>query len=339
MLNGALAGRRVLVTGGSGFLGGHLLPMLAEAGAEIACLVRSPAARLSAQAQRVSGDCRDMAAMRRAAAGRQIIIHMAGMLFGASYGGYLACNSACARNVADAAADSGTVERVVFVSSLAAAGPCGQSPGRSEREPAAPVSAYGWSKLMAEAMLAARLGGEGRLAVLRPPIIYGSGDRGLLPLFRGCGRGIGISPGHFPVSIIHADDCARAILLLCREDAAGIYHLNDGEVHDMDGVCQAMARAQGRAGARVLHPPRAVMGASAWFLGAAASAANGFLKLAGKRPMRPPAWNLDKFRESAQAGWLADGSRIRRELGFEPLVNVTAGMAEAVAGYTREGWL
>ena len=46
-----------------------------------------------------------------------------------------------------------------------------------------------------------------------------------------------------------------------------------------------------------------------------------------------------EYREARQAGWLCDGSRIRRELGFTPCMSLVAGMAEAVEGYRREGWL
>ena len=61
--------------------------------------------------------------------------------------------------------------------------------------------------------------------------------------------------------------------------------------------------------------------------------------LGGGRLKRAPNWNLDKYREARQAGWLSDGSRIRRELGFTPCMSLEAGMAEAVEGYRREGWL
>ena len=46
-----------------------------------------------------------------------------------------------------------------------------------------------------------------------------------------------------------------------------------------------------------------------------------------------------QYREARQAGWLCDAARIRRELGYEPRVSLAEGMAEAVEGYRREGWL
>ena len=57
------------------------------------------------------------------------------------------------------------------------------------------------------------------------------------------------------------------------------------------------------------------------------------------RLRRAPNWNIDKYREARQAGWLCNGSRIQRELGFTPSMSLEAGMNEAIEGYRREGWL
>lgn len=332
----ALRGTKVLVTGGTGFLGRHLLPSLVRAGAHVSCLVRSSGAKLPAEVAAIPGDCQDRDAVTRAASQQDIVIHMAGLLFGATWRDYLAANSEFAANIAFAAVRN-RVSRVIFISSLAAAGPCGTAPGRSETMPPQPVSAYGWSKLTAESILAAQLGSS--LVTLRPPIIYGSGDPGLLPLFRACGRGFGLSPASFPVSAIHADDCARAIIMACGPDASGVYHLNDGSPHDMREICQAMGRAQGRSHVRVLSPPLICMAASAMLAGMGYAALKACTAALGRKTPRPPAWNPDKYRESAQAGWLADATRIREELGFQPQIDLKTGMAEAVAGYRREGWL
>ena len=333
MLTG-LENRNVLVTGAGGFLGRHLLPQLLACGANVTGLVRSPRAALPEGVRQVLGDCRDEKAMRRLLQGQDVVIHLAGTLFGASWQDYLAANSEAARNVAAGARDA---SRIILVSSLAAAGPCAIEPGRNEAQNPEPVSAYGWSKLLAEQVMSALLGD--RLVILRPPIIYGSGDRGLLPLFKSAKKGFGIGPARFPVSVIHAGDAATACALACQPEAAGIYHLGDGKSYQMDAICQAMARAQGRERLRMLRPPRALMRISAFLGSLANGVGRGICALAGKKAPPPPAWNPDKYREAIQPGWLADNSRICRELGFKATYSLEAGMAEAVAGYRNEGWL
>ena len=206
----ALAGKRVLVTGGTGFLGRHLLPQLHAEGAHVTCLVRpgSDAGRLPEGVAVARGDCATGEGLDAALAEQDICIHMAALLFGLGWQDYLRANGRAAAQLARAAQNSPTLGRLVLVSSLAAAGPSADAataPG-APGAPAVPcraVAAYGGSKLLAEQILGRALGE--RLVVLRPPIIYGSGDRGLLPVFRGVGRGVAVSPGlgrDFPVSVI-----------------------------------------------------------------------------------------------------------------------------------------
>lgn len=337
----SLKGKKIFVTGASGFLGRHLLPALLSQGASITCLIRSKQAALSlpAQVAPVEGDCGDAEAVKAAVKDQDIVIHLAGFLFGNDWRDYIKANSLYARNLAHACAAEPGLERVVYISSLAAAGPAGRLPGKNEAESPAPVSAYGWSKLIAEEILGRALGEK--LVILRPPIIYGSGDKGLLPLFKSCRYGLGLSPGwrRFPVSIIHADDVVQAILKSLGPQANGVYHLSDGHAYDMDQICQAMGKAQNRAKVRMLHPPLKFMGLTAALSGAAYNIWSGICGLTGMNQPRPPAWNKDKYLEAIQEGWLADNSRAVKELDFKPALGLEAGMNEAVAGYRKEGWL
>lgn len=332
-----LKGAKVLVTGGAGFLGRHLLPLLLAEGAEICCLVRSQAsaARLPAGVKAILGDCNDAGQTARAAGGQEIIIHMAGLLFGSAWRNYLAANGRMAQNLANAAQNETALRKFVFVSSLAAAGPCAQVPGRSEAMPWEPVSAYGWAKLLAERTVIAALGQKA--VILRPPIIYGSGDKGMLPLFRAAARGFGVGR-NFPVSAIHGSDCARAIMLLCGKDSEGVYHLNDGNIYSMDDLSLAMGRALGREQIKLIHPPLPVMAASAAIAGACYSMISCAARAIGCEAPAAPQWNMDKYREAAQCGWVADGRRLER-LGFRAEIDLDDGMAEAAAFYRREGWL
>lgn len=335
-----LRGKTVAVTGGTGFLGRHLLPRLVDAGADVTCLVRSTSRRdglphgvRTAQVDLAHGD-----GLAEALRGQDILIHMAALLFGLGWQDYLRANSTAARQLADALARLRTegqpLPRVVLVSSLAASGPCAAAPGRGDDSPGAPVSAYGWSKLLVEQILGRAVGD--RLVILRPPIIYGSGDRGLLPVFQGLKRGLAALPGwkrEFPVSVVHARDAAQALLLLCREDARGVYHVNDGGIHSMRSFYEAMARALGRR-AHLIPVPVPVLGLTACAAGLWGMACR-LVRPGG----RAPNWNPDKFREARHEGWLCDGTRIQQELGYVPAVTLAEGLAETVAGYQAEGLL
>lgn len=336
------AALKIAVTGGSGFLGSHLLPFLLGEDFEVTCLSRRPDASFPAGARIVAGDCLDERSLAPFLAEQDVLLHMASVLFAPSWQSYLEANARGVRNLVNAIKSlppEARPKKAVYISSLAAAGPCAVSPGLDESAAPAPVSAYGWSKLLGEKLFQEAFGD--RTLILRPPIIYGSGDKGLLPMFKSAALGLGISPGSFrdfPVSVIHAGDVSRAILLLLQNGGSGVYHLNDGREHDMASFCRAMGAAQGKT-VRTLRAPLPVMGASAALCSAWGNIAGKAAKISGRRPPRAPQWNLDKYREARQAGWLANAGRIRQEHGFIPEIDLKKGMAEAVRGYCKMGML
>ena len=361
IVTGHLKGARILLTGGTGFVGRHLLPQLLEAGAHVTCLTRA-SSRTGGLPQNVAVAQADLASGRglaEALAGQDMVIHMAALLFGLGWQDYLRANARAAASLAEAIRQSDQaaaargqsgIQRLVLVSSQAASGPCGTAPGVSDTALPAPVSAYGWSKVLTEQILGRVLGD--RMVTLRPPIIYGSGDKGLLPVFKGVMRGVAVSPGfgrEFSVSAIHARDMGQAVLCACRPEAQGVYHVSDGQTHTMSEFCRGMGAAIDAAltrqprKVRVIHMPLPVMALTAALSSAFGTTADALLShlpaAFGGRLNRAPNWNLDKYREARQVGWLCDGSRIGRELGFTPCMSLEAGMAEAVEGYRREGWL
>lgn len=333
---------KIALTGGTGFLGSHLLAALKNQEIEATCLVRSQS-QAPVGISVVRGDCLDEEAMTKLIRGQDVFVHMAALLFGSSWQDYFRANLRAARLIVKILARLPRDERpsrMIFISSLAAAGPCAVLPGKSEAEEPEPVSAYGWSKLCCEQSLAAAP--VSRLVILRPPIIYGSGDKGLLPIFRSAARGIGVSPGafrKFPVSVIHAADASAAILLACQAEIDGIFHLSDGSPLDMDTFCKKAAQACGRGFCHVFHPPLPVMAVTAAAAGLFYTGAAKFRAWTGARPPQPPHWNLDKYRESSQAGWLANAAKFASATGFTPQVNLEAGLSETVAAYRERGWL
>ncbi len=332
-----LQGKRVLVTGGTGFVGRHLLPELLRVGASVTCLARasSNVSRLPQDVHIVRADLTSGEGLTAALTGQDAVVHMAALLFGLGWQDYLRANARAAETLARAAAAAPSVQRVVLVSSLAATGPSNSSPGVRDTDAPAPVSAYGWSKFMAEQIFGRHLGD--RLVTLRPPIIYGSGDQGLLPCFQAAQRGLLVSPGlhrPFPVSAVHARDMAQAVMHCLRDKAHGAYHINDGHEYTMRAFSEAIGTAVGRK-AHVLGVPLPVMAVAA----AASTLGSQLLARLGCGGRRAPSWNMDKYREAKQLGWLCDAARIQEELGYAARMTLPDGMAEAVAGYRKEGWL
>lgn len=345
-MNGA--GTRILVTGATGFVGRHLTRALVESGAEVTCLVRasSTIACLPAGLRTVQACLSTGQGLDKALEGQEIVIHMAALLFGLGWQDYLSSNTQAAQCLAQALRrhqeEGGALRRFVLLSSLAATGPCASGEGVRDDTAPAPVSAYGWSKYLTEQILREALGE--RMVTLRPPIIYGSGDKGLLPYFRAAQKGIIVSPGlgrRFPVSVVHVQDMVQAIMLCLHEQACGVYHLNDGAQHTMPGIGQAIVKAlqaDAPQGGGFFRAPR-VISLPLPLMGLAAHAAALWGTLSTPWGLRAPSWNPDKYREARQTGWLCSSARIIHDLGYSPLISLEQGMAEAVAGYRQEGWL
>lgn len=346
-----LQGASILVTGGTGFIGRHLTPLLVRAGARVACFVRpsSDTSRLPPGVECIRGDLMNGYGLAQAMKGRDIVVHLAAVLFSGDWQDYLRGNAGAAEALAEAwrlLDKAGSApRRLIFVSSLSASGPSALAPGKTDADAEdgrdRPVSAYGWSKLFAEHILYRAAGS--RLVVLRPPIVYGSGDRGLLPLFKSISKGLAVLPGRnraFPVSAVHAVDAAQAVMLCCLPQACGWYHLNDGHVYSIEQFCRAMGKALGNDNLRIVAVPLWAAGLSARLCGAGARLLAAVYGLRGVKRPGVPKWNDDKFREARQNGWLCDDSRIKGELEFFPVVGeLSVGMDEAVKGYRAEGLL
>jgi nucleoside-diphosphate-sugar epimerase len=320
--------QRIVLTGGAGFVGRRLARELAGR-TELSCIVRA-ASRTDLLPPGTRIFRADIAAgqgVDAALEGQDCLIHLAATLFASSWRDYLDSAAVMARRLGSAARRAG-IRRVVVVSSLAATGPDAQSPGVPDDAPPAPVSAYGWAKYMAELIFARELAPPASLVVLRPPIIYGAGDKGLLPCFRAAKLGLVTAPcGVFPVSAVHVRDAVQGVLCCLRPEARGVYHINDGAEHTMASLGLAMATALGRK-ALVLRVPRPAL--------AAAAALAGF---AARLGLPPGPWNRDKYREACAEGWLCSAARITAELGYAPSMPLREGMADAVAGYRELGWL
>ena len=339
-----LRGKKILITGGTGFVGKRLVQSLAslskELDIQISCLVRSSSKRdgLPSCIQFFEANLSTGEGLEVALKGQDIFIHMAALLFGLNWQDYFT-NVQAASNLGKAIAHeqaNGSLSRVLFVSSLAASGPINNGVkglGVDDNVIASPVSAYGWSKYISEEVLARHAGNS--LVVLRPPIIYGSGDKGLLPYFKLAQKGLVMSPGFkrdFPVSLIHVQDMVQAILCALKPEAKGVYHCNDGySEHNMQKLGQSMAKLMGKE-AKCLTIPLFIMCITAYL-------SNIWGIIAQKLSLRLPSWNVDKYREAKVSGWLCNSQRLQDELGFKPEISLEAGLEEAITGYKNEGLL
>ncbi|MGW7516183.1 NAD-dependent epimerase/dehydratase family protein [Streptomyces sp. NPDC054796] len=315
---------RYLVTGATGFIGQRLIGHLTGGGHEVTALVRDAGRRVPAAARRVpgartaQGDLVTGAGLTAAVEEAECVIHLAGATAAATSRGYATVNVEGTRRLCAALAVLPRPPRLVHCSSLAALGP-----GRLLRESArpAPVSAYGRSKLGGERAVRAvadRVPG----VIVRPPIVYGPGDREFVPrLVKAVRAGRlpavgGPGPRHY--SLVHVDDLCRGLLRAAESGVPGTtYHVSDGVEHRWEDIGAAVARTLGRQPPRVRHIPRPL-----------AVSVAGLAQLTGTSVV-----NRDKVAEAVHPAWTCATEHSGRSWGFSPSVTLDEGLASVLAPY------
>lgn len=292
------------VTGGTGFVGQRLLKLAVERGFRVRALTRRP----QAEHRRIDWIAGDLGACAGLCDGADAVIHVAGVINARTATEFHVGNVEGTRILIDAATAAG-VGRFVHVSSLAA------------REPS--LSAYGASKAASEALVRAS---SLAWTIVRPPAVYGPGDRETYELFKLATQGIALVPMRGRASFIHADDLSAALLALATSDATGVFEPDDG--HPKGYEHGQFARLIGAAVGRqplVLRVPGAGM-----LAGAAVDTA--LSRLRG----RLPKLSFDRARYFAHPDWVSHGPAIP---GWTPRIAAAEGLAATARWYREAGWL
>ncbi|MGB2717134.1 MAG: NAD-dependent epimerase/dehydratase family protein [Vicinamibacterales bacterium] len=327
---------KVLVTGATGFTGGHLARYLTSSGCAVAALVR-PASLARTNELRTAGveiregDLTDAASVRRAVEGCETVYHIAATYREAGLGdaAYVRINVEGTRHVLAAALAAGG-KRVVHCSTGGVHGHIDHPPA-DETAPFAPGDVYQRTKLEAE-RLAADFGRRNRLEVVivRPIGIYGPGDLRFLKMFRGIAR------GRFPIlgrgdvfyHLTYIDDLVRGFELAGTTPCAAgrEYILGGPEYTTLNELVRLIADELGVAPPRLHFPIWPV-----WVAGALCEA------VCVPLGIEPPLFRrrVDFFRKSRAFNI----GRAREELGYNPAIDLKTGIKRTAAWYRSRGLL
>ena len=324
----------VLVTGGTGFVGSHVVERLVAAGARVRCLVRASSSLRYLPREGIEVVLGDLAAgtgLDEALQGVDVVAHVGGVTKALSEDAFQQGNLRATENLLHACKGHGdSLRRFIHVSSLAAVGPSPDLQPLDEDAAPHPLTWYGRSKLAAEgAVRASKL--AGRAVILRPPVVYGQRDTDVFEVLRSVANGITVRIGRPEsyFSYIHVKDLAEAMwLAVSSEGAAGrTYFVANPEPVSWTAFAQTAASIMGRR-VRSVGVPASVAYLAGW-------SAEGLSRLRGK----PGIVSRQKIIEARCRYWICDPARARRELGFQPARGLQEGLEETLAWYKDSKWL
>jgi dihydroflavonol-4-reductase len=325
---------RALVTGGSGFIGSHLVELLISKGYSVRCLLRkssSTAWLKGLPIEIVYGDIFDVPALENAVKDVDYVYHSAGLTKAKKKEEYYRANVDGTRFLLEAAIKiNPSLKRFVFISSQTAVGPSPTATPVTEEAPANPITTYGRSKRQAEeVVLAAK--NKVLVTITRPPAVYGPRDKDIFEFFKTL-RG-GLQPvagfGEKFVSLIHVTDLVRGIVMAGESPAAvgQTYFIASSRVYGWGEIGRITSQVLGRKALTLRIPEWGIYTISA------------FAEFFSLFSSKPALINFEKAKDMVQDYWTCDSGKAKRDFGYEQLISAEEGIKGTIEWYVKQGWM
>ena len=325
---------KALVTGGTGFIGSHVTEALIRKGVQVRCLIRKTSDLrwlTGLPIEFVHGDCKDKRSLEEAVRGVDWVFHLAGVTKAIKEETYFEVNGLGTENLIHACLEHNPLlQKFIYISSQAAAGPSRNGFNKKESDPCEPVSFYGRSKREGEERVLAHAH-ELPVLILRPSVVYGPRDKDIFAFFKCLSRRIKpcpIGPDQH-LSLCYVQDLVGGILLAAETQTKSgeIFFLSDGKDYRMQEIGDIAAQAMGIDAFRIRVPRQLIWGIAC------------FSATLSKFSRRPSLLNKDKAEEMIQKDWVCDITKAKTLLGFEPRVPLSEGARLTFEWYKTEKWL
>lgn len=308
----------VAVTGATGFIGRCIVQRLLQDGWRVRALARRSDAGLSdVGVEVVRGSLDDLAALQTLVGAADVVVHCAGAIRARSKEAFVRINRDGTLRLAELVVAQPRPPRLLLMSSLAARAP--------------QLSPYAATKRMAEDAVHRTLRDQAEFCILRPPAVYGPGDRATLPIFRQIQKGLLLVPAaNARFSLLYVEDLAEIVarLLDVPKWNGEIIEPDDGR----GGYCWTdLARIGGdHLQRRVRTVP--VPWLAIWLPAALAQIMGAVLR---RTPMITPG----KLRELYHADWVCQHTSGMLSSPGPARVAFDNGFANTLAWYRQRGWL
>ena len=331
---------KAYVTGGTGFIGSHLVERLVDQGYHVTCLIRQTSnlrwlnhllTAKSPQLQLVMGALHDSDVLAQHLRDADLVFHLAGLTKAPDAATYDRVNAEGTQSLIEACLEAQpNLDRFVYCSSLAAVGPSCDTTPKTEDVSPKPLTDYGSSKLRGE-LIVRDYANQLPITIIRPPAVYGPRDADIFLFFQMINRAVMPILGDADklLSLVHVKDLVTGLYTAAVSECAigETYFLTDGDIHTWLGIERVIADALEKRPFTVKIP---------LFLLDFISI---FTEAAGKLTRQAPTLNRQRVRDLKQRFWICDSTKAQQELGYRPTYSLEKGMQATADWYRMHGWL
>lgn len=326
---------KVLVTGGTGFVGSHVIDELLKKNYDVRAIARKSSSTKWIEGKNVEifhASLNDKSSLIKALDAVSAVIHVGGLTAARNLEEFMEGNYQGTKNLIDAIFESGAeIKKFLFVSSQAAVGPSKSlnEPSKEECE-YKPLTAYGKSKMKAE-QLVISYKDKLPITVVRPPAVYGERDSAILTFFQAMNNRLGTLIGFDDkyVSLVHVRDLARGIVIAFEAEKSNgeVYFISSKEFYSWSQIISITEKIIGKKAIRLKLPHCLVLTIA------------GISEFFGKFASKPPVLNYEKGIDITQKYWICSPEKAKKEIGYEQEISIEQGIRETIDWYKQNKWL
>jgi dihydroflavonol-4-reductase len=322
------------VTGGTGFIGSHLVERLLAKGYTVRCLVRNPK-KLgflnTLPIELVEGDLFSRSALEKGIEGAHYVYHIAGVVAAKKKEDFFLYNRDGTKNMIEVTAQvNPSVKKFVHISSQTAVGPGEGKNPVNESTPAHPITTYGKSKLASEQEVM-KFREKVPVTILRVAAVYGPRDTATFDYFKSAYRGLELMIGFHDtyVSLVHVHDIVSGVVLAGENEKSSgeIYFLGSEKYYTWDEIGYVTRGVLNKRMLRIRVPKPFVF------------VIGGISGIVSQFKAKPSVLNFEKAYDLTQDNWCCDITKAKTELGYAPEITLEHGIRETVKWYLDNKWM
>lgn len=322
------------VTGGTGFIGSHLVERLLSKGYVVRCLVRNTAKLgflKNLPVEMIEGDLFSTSALEQGIQGVDYVFHLAGVVAAKRKEDFYRYNRDGTKNIIEVTARiNPKIKKFVHISSQTAVGPGKGKESVNETTEPNPITSYGKSKRASE-LEVLKFKEQIPVTILRVAAVYGPRDTATLDYFKSASIGLELLIGFSDtyVSLVHVSDIVSGIVLAGESEKSSgeIYFLGSEKYYTWNEIGYVTKSILNKKLLRIRVPKPLVF------------VVGGVSEFFSRFKEKPSVLNFEKSYDLIQENWCCDISKAKQQLGYTPEVSLYDGIKETVHWYKQQQWL